>query len=69
MNIREDVLEMVNNDLKMLVNLNIFDADDHIARMDYARTLKLPQLVTYMGKTHTEVLAYMLDYDVYREVA
>ena len=69
MNIREDVLEMINNDLKMLVNLNIFDADDHIARMDYARTLKLPQLVTYMGKTHTEVLAYMLDYDVYREVA
>ena len=69
MNLREDVLEMINNDLRMLVNLSIFDADDHIARMDFARTLKQPELVVHMGKTHTEVLAYMLDYDVYREVA
>ena len=69
MNLREDVLEMINNDLRMMVNLNIFDADDHIARMDFARSLKLPELVVYMGKTHTEVMAYMLDYDVYREVA
>tara|TARA_R110000765_G_scaffold4674_1_gene14758 strand:- start:206 stop:415 length:210 start_codon:yes stop_codon:yes gene_type:complete len=69
MNLREDVLEMINNDLRMLVNLNIFDADDHIARMDFARSLSQPALVMYMGKTHTEVMAYMLDYDVYREVA
>ena len=69
MNLREDVLEMINTDLRMLVNLSIFDADDHIARMDLARSLKQPALVMYMGKTHTEVLAYMLDYDVYREVA
>ena len=69
MNLREDVLEMINNDLRMLVNLSIFDADDHIARMDFARSLKQPALVMYMGKTHTEVMAYMLDYDVYREVA
>ena len=69
MNLREDVLEMINADLRMMVNLNIFDADDHIARMDFSRSLRIPELVTYMGKTHTEVLAYMLDYDVYREAA
>lgn len=69
MNLREDVLQMINADLRMLVNLNIFDADDHIARMDFARSLKQPELVVYMGKTHTEVMAYMLDYDVYKEVA
>jgi|TARA_R110000744_G_scaffold373025_1_gene484987 hypothetical protein len=69
MNLREDVLEMINNDLRMMVNLNIFDADDHIARMDFARSLKLPELVVYMGKTHTEVLAYMLDFDVYQDAA
>ena len=69
MNLREDVLEMINNDLRMMVNLSIFDAEDHITRMDFARTLRQPDLVVYMGKTHTEVLAYMLDYDIYREVA
>ena len=69
MNLREDVLEMINNDLRMMVNLNIFDADDHISRMDFARGLKLPNLVVYMGKTHTEVMAYIMDLDVYKEVA
>ena len=69
MNLREDVLEMINNDLKLLVNMNIFDAHDHISRMDFARGLKLPNLVMYMGKTHTEVSAYLADFDVYRDVA
>jgi|TARA_R100001369_G_scaffold60067_1_gene87014 hypothetical protein len=69
MNLREDVLDMINTDLKMLVNLNIFNVHDHVSRMDFARGLKLPNLVVYMGKTHTEVLAYLLDFDVYRDVA
>tara|TARA_B110000114_G_C14770903_1_gene268742 strand:+ start:93 stop:302 length:210 start_codon:yes stop_codon:yes gene_type:complete len=69
MNLREDVLDMINSDLKLLVNLNIFDAHDHVSRMDFARALKLPNLVVYMGKTHTEVMAYIMDLDVYREVA
>jgi hypothetical protein len=69
MNLREDVLDMINSDLKLLVNLNIFDAHDHISRMDFARALKLPNLVVYMGKTHTEVMAYIMDLDVYKEVA
>jgi hypothetical protein len=69
MNLREDVLDMINSDLKLLVNLNIFDAHDHISRMDFARGLKLPNLVVYMGKTHTEVMAYIMDLDVYKEVA
>jgi hypothetical protein len=53
----------------LLVNLNIFDAHDHVSRMDFARALKLPNLVVYMGKTHTEVMAYIMDLDVYKEVA
>ena len=69
MNLREDVLDMINSDIKMLVNLNIFNAHDHVSRMDFARGLKLPNLVVYMGKTHTEVLAYLMDFDVYRDVA
>jgi|TARA_R110000796_G_scaffold17937_1_gene54728 hypothetical protein len=69
MNLREDVLDMINSDLKLLVNLNIFDAHDHVSRMDFARALKLPNLVVYMGKTHTEVMAYIMDLDVYKEVA
>ena len=69
MNLREDVLDMINSDLKLLVNLNIFNAHDHISRMDFARGLKLPNLVVYMGKTHTEVMAYIMDLDVYKEVA
>ena len=69
MNLREDVLDMINSDLKLLVNLNIFNAHDHVSRMDFARALKLPNLVVYMGKTHTEVMAYIMDLDVYREVA
>ena len=69
MNLREDVLDMINSDLKLLVNLNIFDAHDHVSRMDFARGLKLPNLVVYMGKTHTEVMAYIMDLDVYKEVA
>ena len=69
MNLREDVLDMINSDLKLLVNLNIFNAHDHVSRMDFARGLKLPNLVVYMGKTHTEVMAYIMDLDVYKEVA
>ena len=34
MNLREDVLDMINTDLKMLVNLGIFNAYDHVSRMD-----------------------------------
>ena len=52
MNLREDVLDMINSDLKLLVNLNIFDAHDHVSRM-----------------THTEVMAYLMDFDVYKDVA
>ena len=69
MNLREDVLDMINSDLKLLVNLNIFDAHDHVSRMDFARGLKLPNLVVYMGKTHNEVFAYIMDLDVYKDVA
>jgi len=69
MNLREDVLDMINSDLKLLVNLNIFDAHDHVSRMDFARALKLPNLVVYMGKTHTEVMAYIMDLDVYKDAA
>lgn len=69
MNLREDVLDMINTDLKMLVNLNIFNVHDHISRMDFARGLSQANLVVYMGKTHTEVLAYLLDFDVYRDAA
>ena len=69
MNLREDVLDMINSELKLLVNLNIFNAHYHVSRMDFARGLKLPNLVVYMGKTHTEVMAYIMDLDVYKEVA
>jgi hypothetical protein len=69
MNLREEALDMINADLRLLVGLNIFDADMHITRMDYARSLKLNALIPYMGKTHTEVMAYMLDYDVYKEAS
>lgn len=69
MNLREDALEMVNADLRMMVNMNIFSAEDHIERMDHARSLKIPQLIHYMGKTHNEVFAYMLDFNVYQEAS
>ena len=69
MNLREDALEMVNADLRMLVNMNIFSAEEHIERMDHARSLKLPELIRCMGQTHHEVFAYMLDFNVYQEAS
>jgi hypothetical protein len=52
-----------------MVNMNIYSAAEHIEKMDHARSLKIPQLISYMGKTHNEVFAYMLDFNVYQEAS
>jgi len=69
MSLRNDVLDVIHSDLRALVNLNVFAVNDHIDRMDFARELALPHLITYMGKTHTEAIAYQLDHEVYRQAS